>query len=96
MERLTLSAVALAAAANAACAAFVPLPREEAAKGREVCVTGVVTCVAHWQKNSFIVADPADPNGPALYATGEHPDDKSTHDYFEFDPDVPYTEFFKK
>lgn len=24
------------------------------------------------------------------------PDDKSTHDYFEFDPDVPYTEFFKK
>ena len=78
MERLTLSAVALAAAANAACAAFVPLSREEAAKGSEVCVTGVVTCVAHWQRNSFIVADPADPNGPALYATGEHPDDKST------------------
>lgn len=24
------------------------------------------------------------------------PDDKSTHDYFEFDPDVPYTKFFKK
>lgn len=24
------------------------------------------------------------------------PDDKSTHDYFEFDPDVPYNEFFKK
>lgn len=24
------------------------------------------------------------------------PDDKSTHDYFEFDPDVPYAEFFKK
>ena len=24
------------------------------------------------------------------------PDDKSTHDYFEFDPDVPYTKFFKR
>lgn len=23
------------------------------------------------------------------------PDDKSTHDYFEFDPDIPYTEFYK-
>ena len=67
----------MAAVANAACAAFVPLSREEAAKGREVCVTGVVTCVAHWQRNSFIVADPADPNGPALYATGEHPDARS-------------------
>ena len=78
MDRLTLAAVASVAVANAACAAFVPLSREEAAKGREVCVTGVVTCVAHWQRNSFIVADPADPNGTALYATGEHPDAKST------------------
>lgn len=24
------------------------------------------------------------------------PEDKSTHDYFEFDPDVPYREFFKR
>ena len=24
------------------------------------------------------------------------PDDKSTHDYFDFDPDVPYTEYFGK
>ena len=24
------------------------------------------------------------------------PDDKSTHDYFDFDPDVPYTEYFEK
>ena len=78
MDRLTLAAVASVAVANAACAAFVPLSREEAAKGREVCVTGVVTCVAHWQRNSFIVADPADPNGTALYAMGEHPDAKST------------------
>lgn len=24
------------------------------------------------------------------------PEDKSTHDYFEFDPDIPYREFFKQ
>ncbi len=78
MNRLSLSIVASVAIANAACAAFVPPSREEAAKRREVCVTGVVTCVAYWQKNSFVIADPGDPDGPALYATGEHPDDKST------------------
>ena len=44
-------------------------------------------------------------NAPASYEAilkhqyGDYmrfPDDKSTHDYFEFDPDVPYTKFFKK
>ena len=78
MERFTLSAVALAAAANAACAAFVPLSREEAAEGRDVCVTGVVTCVAYWQTNSCVIAPLDDPNGSALYVTGEHPKSVST------------------
>ena len=68
----------MAAAANAACAAFVPLSREEAAEGRAVCVTGVVTCVAYWQTNSCVIAPLDDPNGSALYVTGEHPKSDST------------------
>ena len=58
--------------------AFGHLPREEAVKGGEICITGVVTYVAHWQKHSFVFAAPDDPNGVALYATGEHPDAVST------------------
>ena len=54
--------------------AFVPITREDAAEGREVCVTGVVTAVAYWQKNSCIVAAVDDPDGMAIYVAGEHPD----------------------
>lgn len=70
--------LALAPAMAASGGAFGHLPREEAVKGGEVCITGVVTYVAHWQKHSFVFAAPDDPNGVALYATGEHPDAKST------------------
>lgn len=58
--------------------AFAPLTREEAALGREVCVTGVVTCVAHWQKNSCIIADVTAPDGMAIYVAGEHPNSRHT------------------
>lgn len=57
---------------------FGLVSREEAVKGGDVCLTGVVTCVAHWQKHSFVFASPDDPNGVALYASGEHPDAVST------------------
>lgn len=75
---IVLAFLALAPATAARGDSFSPLSREEAAKGGEACVTGVVTFVAHWQKHSFIFASPDDPNGVALYATGEHPDAKST------------------
>lgn len=68
----------LAAAARVCAATFPVVSREEAVKGGEACITGVVTYVAHWQKHSFVFASPDDPNGVALYATGEHPDAKST------------------
>ncbi|MBE6381425.1 MAG: hypothetical protein E7049_00210 [Lentisphaerae bacterium] len=64
--------------------AFVPITREDAAEGREVCVTGVVTAVAYWQKNSCIVASVDDPDGMAVYVAGEHPD--SNHVVIEDGP----------
>lgn len=68
----------LATAALAFATLFEPISREEAAKGEAVAVTGVVTCVAYWQTNSFVMAAVDDPNGPALYVTGEHPKARST------------------
>lgn len=57
---------------DAAAGAFAPIAREDA--GRAVCVTGVVTCVAYWQKNSCVIAAPDDVDGPAIYVAGEHPE----------------------
>ena len=53
---------------------FAPVSREEAAKGDAISVTGVVTCVAYWQKSSCVIASPDDPNGDAIYVSGEHPE----------------------
>ena len=50
---------------------FSPISREEAAKCEPISVTGVVTCVAYWQKSSCVIAAPEDPNGPAIYIAGE-------------------------
>ena len=76
-----IHAIALATAFGAlsllhggAAAAFAPITREEAAEERAVCVTGVVTCVAYWQKNSCVIASPDDVDGMAVYAAGEHPE----------------------
>ena len=73
-----VSFLLLAVAVRVCAASFPVVSREEAEKDSEVCITGVVTYVVHWQKHSFVFASPDDPNGVALYATGEHPDAKST------------------
>ena len=64
--------------AGAAFGAFDPITREEAAQGMHVCLTGVVTCVAHWQQRSIVIASCDDPDGMAIYVTGEHPDGPGT------------------
>lgn len=66
-----------ACAVSTAYAAFTSITREEAEIGRDVCVTGVVTCVAHWQSGSCIIAACDDPDGNAIYIAGEHPDGRA-------------------
>lgn len=68
----------LAAAARVCAVTFPVISREEAEKRESVCVTGVVTCVAYWQRASCIIASPDDPNGRSVYVTGQHPDRNST------------------
>jgi len=75
---LALAVGALVPSPGGAAAGFTPLTRDEAAEGRAVCVTGVVTCVAYWQTNSCVIASVDDPNGFSIYVTGEHPIEKST------------------
>ncbi len=75
---LALAVGALVPSPGGAAAGFTPLTRDEAAEGRAVCVTGVVTCVAYWQTNSCVIASVDDPNGSALYVTGEHPQSDPT------------------
>ena len=43
------------------------LPAEEAQSGRGCCVTGVVTMASVWRDRALTLADPGDPNGPALH-----------------------------
>lgn len=78
MHRTVLLLFLAAAAGKAFAAAFPVVSREEAEKGGEVCLTGVVTCVAYWQRSSCVIASPDDPNGVSVYVTGQHPDRPST------------------
>ena len=71
---LAFAAGAAALHPRGAFAGFTPITREEAAEERAVCVTGVVTCVAYWQKNSCVIASPDDVDGQAIYVAGEHPE----------------------
>ena len=47
------------------------MSRDEAAFGREVVATGVVTVATEWRTNSGVAADPENPNGRGVYFLGE-------------------------
>ncbi len=49
------------------------MSREEAHVAASCVVTGVVTGAFGWLTNSCVIADAADPNGPAVYVAGELP-----------------------
>lgn len=47
------------------------MTRSEAARAQYCCVTGVVTMTSSWRPNSCVIAALADPNGEAVYVSGE-------------------------
>ena len=59
------------------------LPAEEAQSGRGCCVTGVVTMASVWRDRALTLADPGDPNGPALYVRHKAPADVRVGDVCE-------------
>ena len=59
------------------------LPGEAARYGRECCVTGVVTMASVWRDHALTIADPNDPNGPALYVRRKTPADVRVGDVCE-------------
>ena len=74
MRALVLTAFALASTGAAALtrpSEIATLTRTAARTGESCSVTGVVTVVANWQRNAFILADEANPNGPGVYVTGK-------------------------
>ncbi len=66
-----ITSTLLAAALMTQVSEFAALSPEGAAAENPCCVTGVVTFVSGWRERSFVIADPRDVNGPAVYVRGE-------------------------
>jgi signal transduction histidine kinase len=60
-------------AAGATVGEIAAMTREEANAASRCVVTGVVTGAFGWLGNSCVIADAADPNGPAVYVAGRLP-----------------------
>jgi len=85
MRAQAFIAIGLAAVSAAAetVQSIASLPQGAAADGRVCCVTGVVTMVSDWRDHVVTLADPTDPNGPALYVRSNEPSDIRVGDVCE-------------
>ena len=70
---MTVAVLVAARAGAVTVSDIASLFREEAAAEPGCEVSGVVSCTFAWRTNSFVMVDASDPNGPAIYVSGDVP-----------------------